>query len=249
MSAATAPGDPPAVHRMAPLIRFTLLVLYLALVLPLPLMAAGAMRLFLWLAVPAGLILLLAVTSEQVVLDAAGIRVGHPRWCAWWLRRGWSLPWSRVGGLTAVPTSQGGAVFYIRAEPVPGGQEGGRGPAVAGTAAQEGCPGASAAGTAAQEGGSGGTDPRRGQAFLLPQRVERFEEFLSRFSRLSGVDCSTVRRLSPPWTYRLLAVLSVTMLLAELMVPLHGVIPGQAAGPLQVTRLPDGVTSSDGAAG
>jgi hypothetical protein len=42
----------------------------------------------------------------------------------------------------------------------------------------------------------------------------------------------------------------VTMLLVELIVPLHGVVTGKAAAaPLQLTRLPDGVTSSDGAAG
>ena len=43
-------------------------------------------------AVVAGLGLALALTSERVELDDHGIRVGHPRWCAWWLRRGWRRP-------------------------------------------------------------------------------------------------------------------------------------------------------------
>jgi hypothetical protein len=77
---------------MAPLIRFTLLALYLALVLPLPLMAAGALRPLMLAAVPLGLVLVVAITSERVEVDSNGIRVGHPPWCAWLLRRGWQLP-------------------------------------------------------------------------------------------------------------------------------------------------------------
>ncbi|MFO0119020.1 MAG: hypothetical protein ACK512_02820, partial [Cyanobium sp.] len=74
---------------MAPLIRFTLLALYLALVLPLPLMAPETLRPLMLAAVPLGLVLVVAITSERVELDDSGIRVGHPPWCAWLLRRGW----------------------------------------------------------------------------------------------------------------------------------------------------------------
>ena len=45
------------IHAMAPLIRFTLLALYLALVLPLPLMAPEALRPLMLAAVPLGLVL------------------------------------------------------------------------------------------------------------------------------------------------------------------------------------------------
>lgn len=70
----------PSCHRypMAVLIRFTLLGLYLALVLPLPLLAPEPLKLTLLLASIAGLVLVLAITSEQVELDAQGLRVGHP---------------------------------------------------------------------------------------------------------------------------------------------------------------------------
>ena len=156
---------------MAPLIRFTLLALYLALVLPLPLMAPEALRPLLLAAVPLGLLLVVAITSEQVELDSSGIRVGHPRWCAWLLRRGWQLPWSRVTALTPVGTSQGGKVFYVR--------------------------------------------DGAGAAYLLPQRVERFEVFLQEFALRSGLNTKTVARISPPWTYRLLALLCGLMLTGE----------------------------------
>lgn len=161
-------------YGMAPLIRFTLIALYLALVLPLPLLAPAAMRAPLaLLALPLGLLLVLAVSSEQVQLDGEGIRVSHPRWCAWWLRRGWHLPWSDVEALLPVATSQGGRVFYVRSRTA-------------------------------------------GSAWLLPQRVARFEQFLSGFSRRSGLDTSAVGRISPPWTYRLLALLCAMLLGAEL---------------------------------
>jgi hypothetical protein len=54
-----------------------------------------------------------------------------------------------------------------------------------------------------------------GGAFLLPQRVERFEAFLEDFAVRSGVDTSMVARISPPWTYRLLALLCGLMLAGE----------------------------------
>jgi len=159
-------------YPMAPLIRFTLIALYLAMVAPLPLLAPAELKLLLWLALPLGLVLVVAATSEAVELDPDGIRVGHPSWCAWLLRRGWSLPWKSISGLTPVATSQGGRVFYVRGED--------------------------------------------GSAYLLPQRVAAFEQFLGRFSQETGINTSSIGRISPPWTYQLLAGLSAAMLLGEL---------------------------------
>lgn len=161
---------------MAPLIRFTLLALYLALVLPLPVLAPSGLRGLLLAAVPLGLLLVVAITSERVELDGEGLRVGHPRWCAWLLRRGWQLTWSEMNGLTPVGTSQGGRVFYVR--------------------------------------------DRNGGAYLLPQRIAGFETFLAEFSRRSGLPTSGVGRISPPWTYRLLALLCGLLLAGELVVGL-----------------------------
>ena len=158
-------------YPMAPLIRFTLISLYLALVLPLPLLAPPNLQTLLWGALPLGLVLVLALVSEQVELKETGIRVGHPRWCAWLLRRGWELNWDQITGLTPVSTSQGGRVYYVR---------------------------------------SGD-----GSAYLLPQRVQAFGEFLGRFGQEAGIDTSSIGRISPPWTYQLLAGLCTAMLLFE----------------------------------
>jgi hypothetical protein len=168
-------------YGMAALIRFTLLGLYLALVLPLPVLAPPALRPLLLAAVPLGLVAVLAITSERVEVDGSGIRVGHPAWCAWLLRRGWQLDWSVVTALTPVGTSQGGKVFYVR--------------------------------------------DRAGGAFLLPQRVERFGDFLERFGACSGLDLTAVGRISPPWTYQLLAILCALMLGGEILTLALG-LPG-----------------------
>ena len=172
MKAALGPAAPVS-DPMAPLIRLTLIGLYFALVAPLPLLASGAVQGALWLALPLGFALVLAATSEQVELSDGGIRVGHPPWCAWLLRRGWSLPWKAISGLTPVATSQGGRVFYVRGED--------------------------------------------GSAYLLPQRVAAFEQFLGRFSQETGINTSSIGRISPPWTYQLLAGLSAAMLVGELI--------------------------------
>ena len=203
---------------MAPLIRGTLLALYLALVLPLPWLAPPGLRLALVLALPLGLVLVLAATSEQVVLDGQGISVGSPSWCRWLGRRGWQLPWDAVRGLTPVATSQGGRVFYIRtAIPTDGGSP--DGDAVSVTGAVDG-------GERLRSAGSGSAHGPR--SYLLPQRLERFEEFLDHFAAASGIPTEGVGRISPPWTYRLLALLSGVMLAGELAALVLGGLP--AAG-------------------
>ncbi len=55
------------------------------------------------------------------------------------------------------------------------------------------------------------------QAYLLPQRVERFDDFLTQFSALSGLATDSVVRITPPWTYQLLGVMSLTLLMGELV--------------------------------
>ena len=103
-------------YPMAPLIRFTLVSLYFALVFPLPWLAPSNLQPWLIGALPVGFLLVWALVSEEVSLNEAGLQVGYPRWCSWLLRRGWSLNWDQVKGLTPVATSQGGRVFYVRTE-------------------------------------------------------------------------------------------------------------------------------------
>ena len=112
MSLSSTPEAAP-LHRypMAPLIRFTLISLYLALVLPLPVQAPTELRIWLSAALPLGLAVVLALVSEQVELSPTGIRVGHPAWCAWLLRRGWQLPWSAIQSLTPVTYAKSPSIY------------------------------------------------------------------------------------------------------------------------------------------
>ena len=162
--------------RLSPLIRGTLVCVYLALVFPLPLMAPDNLQPLLWSAAPIGLALVLAMLSEQVSVDQLGIQVGHPDWCSWLLRRGWSLRWDEVKRLVPVGTSQGGTVYYIKTV---------------------------------------GYGHR-----LLPQRLERFDRFLSILQEQTGLDTSSIGRLTPPWTYQLLLSLALAMLAIEAAVAL-----------------------------
>jgi len=55
-----------------------------------------------------------------------------------------------------------------------------------------------------------------GASVLLPQRLERFDDFLARFSQQTGLSTSGIGRISPAWTYQVLLALSGLMLAAEL---------------------------------
>ena len=157
--------------QLSPLIRGTLITVYLALVLPLPALAPESLRLWLLAAVPLGLLVVLAMLSEQVTVTNSGITVGHPSWCSWLLRRGWSLNWTEMKALVPVGTSQGGKVFYI-------------------------------------------TTHDHSQR-LLPQRLEHFDRFLNLIQSKSSLRTTGVGRLTPPWTYQLLAFLAALMLVGE----------------------------------
>ena len=56
----------------------------------------------------------------------------------------------------------------------------------------------------------------QGDNFLVPQRLENFEKFLFIVSENTGIDISDVSYISPLWTYKLLTLLSVSMVVGEL---------------------------------
>ncbi len=56
----------------------------------------------------------------------------------------------------------------------------------------------------------------QGDNFLVPQRLENFEKFLFIVSENTGIDISEISYISPLWTYKLLTLLSVFMLIGEL---------------------------------
>ena len=158
---------------LSPLIRFTLLSLYVALVLPLPVMAPQELRPLMVGALILGLVLVVGLLSEQVETDAAGLRVSYPSWIRWLLRRSWSMQWDDIRALVPVGTSQGGTVYYSKA-----------------------------------------VDCRHQ---LLPQRIERFDLFLDVLNERSAIYTKGIGRLTPPWTYQVLALLAALMVVGELV--------------------------------
>ncbi|MEH2097484.1 hypothetical protein [Nostoc sp.] len=106
-----------SVFRLSPLIRITLLSLYIALTVPLPFLsqvtAAPVPPILLWIGIGIGLVALYAVLTEQVIVDDQGIQVTYPAWVPRFFRKGWFLPWSEVKELKPRTTGQGGLVYYF----------------------------------------------------------------------------------------------------------------------------------------
>lgn len=102
---------------VSPLIRFTLLLLYVALTAPLPFLSN-----FTHAAVPAswlsaglaiGFVFLYGALSDRLVLDETGITLTYPRWFPRFIRQGWTLPWQEIKALKPRITGQGGIVYYF----------------------------------------------------------------------------------------------------------------------------------------
>ena len=56
----------------------------------------------------------------------------------------------------------------------------------------------------------------QGDSFLVPQRVENFEKFLLVVSKNTKVAIDEISYLSPLWTYKLLTLISVMMIIGEI---------------------------------
>ena len=108
----------PTAFKISPLVRVALWSLYLALVLPMPILAQLNPDLdfpLVWLgiALVSGGLLLQMALSEQVHLDEEGIAVRYPWWVLPLLRRDWALKWPEIQELKARSTGQGGLVYYL----------------------------------------------------------------------------------------------------------------------------------------
>ena len=102
---------------VSPLIRITLLLLYLALTVPLPFLSS-----FTQAAIPAswlsvglaiGFVFLYGGLSDRVIIDDQGISLVYPRWFPTFFRKGWTLAWQEIKALKPRITGQGGIVYYF----------------------------------------------------------------------------------------------------------------------------------------
>ena len=56
----------------------------------------------------------------------------------------------------------------------------------------------------------------KGDNYLIPQRVENFERFLSIVSQNTCINVKEISYISPLWTYKLLTAISVLMVIGEI---------------------------------
>lgn len=116
--APSAPTATEAVYRISPLIRYSLWLLYFALVVPLPILAkvnqVGAVTQgSLYVGLGLGVVALAAALSEQVYLSATGMEIRYPQWVPTWFRQGWALTWPEITAIKPRRTGQGGLVYYL----------------------------------------------------------------------------------------------------------------------------------------
>ncbi|HYW17813.1 MAG TPA: hypothetical protein VE956_00630 [Nodularia sp. (in: cyanobacteria)] len=114
---ATSTNISKSVFRLSPLIRITLLSLYIALTVPLPFLAqatdAPVPPKLLWIGICIGFVGLYAVLTERVIVDDQSIQVTYPAWVPGFFRKGWTLPWLDVKEIKPRSTGQGGLVYYF----------------------------------------------------------------------------------------------------------------------------------------
>ena len=110
------PETLPRTFHLSPIVRLTLLSLYVALTLPLPFLAeatqAPVSPTVLTIGPILGFLFLYAALTEQVIVNEQEIQVTYPRWVTPW-RQGWSLAWSDIKALKPRSTGQGGIVYYF----------------------------------------------------------------------------------------------------------------------------------------
>ena len=56
----------------------------------------------------------------------------------------------------------------------------------------------------------------QGENYLVPQRLENFEKFILNVSENTGIAIDEISYISPLWTYKLLTLLSLIMIIGEL---------------------------------
>ena len=59
-------------------------------------------------------------------------------------------------------------------------------------------------------------ETRKGDNFLIPQRLENFKKFMLVIHQNTNINVDKIYYLSPLWTYKLLTFLSVLMIIGEL---------------------------------
>ena len=154
-------------------VKSSLISLYLALTIPLPLISIEELKIPSIIIFALGLYLIINITSDYVETCNNKISYKTSFISKSLGRKNWEISWKDIKLIKSLPTSQGSKVFYFHT--------------------------------------------KKGNNFLIPQRVENFERFLLIVSKNTGINSSEICYLSPLWTYKLLTLLSASMIIGELL--------------------------------
>ena len=153
-------------------VKSSLISLYLALTLPIPLIAIDNLKIPSIITFILGLYLIINITSDFVETCNDKISYKTSFVSKTLGKKNWEISWQDIKLIKSLPTSQGSKVYYFKTH--------------------------------------------QGDNFLVPQRLENFEKFLSIISKNTGIDINEISYISPMWTYKLLTFLSALMIIGEL---------------------------------
>ena len=158
-------------------VKSSLISLYLALTIPIPLISIDELKILSIFAFFLGFYLIINITSDYV--ETCNNKISYKtNFISKALgRKNWEIFWKDIKLIKSLPTSQGSKVYYF--------------------------------------------NTYQGDNFLVPQRVENFEKFLLIVSKNAGISVNELSYISPLWTYKLLTLLSVFMIVGELFAFLY----------------------------
>ena len=158
-------------------VKSSIISLYLALTIPIPIIAIDKLKIPSITAFVLGLYLIISITSDYVETCDKRISYKTSLVSKTFGRKNWEISWKDIKLIKSLPTSQGSNVFYFIT--------------------------------------------KKGENFLIPQRLADFEKFLLVVSSNTRFDISQISYISPLWTYKLLTYISVVMIIGELFAFLH----------------------------
>ena len=152
-------------------VKSSLISLYLALTIPLPLISIDKLKIPSTVIFALGLYLIINITSDYVETCSNKISYKSSFISKFLGKKNWEISWKDIKLIKSLPTSQGSKVYYF--------------------------------------------STFQGDNFLVPQRVEKFERFLLNVNSNTGIDINEISYISPLWTYKLLTLLSILMIIGE----------------------------------
>tara|TARA_B100000886_G_scaffold272225_1_gene196160 strand:- start:198 stop:728 length:531 start_codon:yes stop_codon:yes gene_type:complete len=161
-------------------VKSSLISLYLALTIPIPLVSIDKLKIPSIVAFVLGLYLIINITSDYVLTCDSKISYKTSFISKILGKKNWEIYWKDIKLIKSLPTSQGSKVYYF------------------------------------------GTN--KDENFLLPQRLENFEKFISVISRNTKINIDEISYISPLWTYKLLTILSLLLIIGELYAFLNQIL-------------------------